>query len=137
MKVLFDTNIYIAWIRDRKYFDLMADYQTIKYLSGMVLMELWAGAKTRKAARIVEKVQSPYVKANRIISLSPSDYIVAGQTLSDMPGNLKNKIKTASFINDIFIALNATSIGAAVYTENRADFELIQKYLPKLKLFPL
>jgi predicted nucleic acid-binding protein len=54
--------------------------------------------------------------------------------ISDMPESLKNKISTASFLNDIFIALNAVSIGGIVHTENREDFRLIKKYLPKLRL---
>ncbi len=115
MKVLFDTNIYINWIRNRQYFDLMADYKTIKYLSGIVLMELWAGAGTRKSARIVEKLQAPYIKAGRIVSLLPKDCITAGQMISDMPESLKNKISTASFLNDIFIALNAVSVRTSGY----------------------
>jgi predicted nucleic acid-binding protein len=134
VKVLFDTNIYISWIRNRQYSDLMLDYKTIKYLSGVVLMELRAGAGTRKAARIIEKIQVPYIKAGRVVSLHPKDLITAGRMISDMPESLKNKISTASFLNDIFIALNAVSIGGIVHTENREDFRLIKKYLPKLRL---
>lgn len=33
MKVLFDTNIYISWIRDQKYSVLLLDIYTLKYLS--------------------------------------------------------------------------------------------------------
>lgn len=65
MKVIFDTNIYISWIRNKQYFDLMVDYKTIKYLSGIVLMELWAGARTRKGARIIEKIRMISISQGR------------------------------------------------------------------------
>ncbi|MCP4763547.1 MAG: type II toxin-antitoxin system VapC family toxin [archaeon] len=133
MKVIFDTNIYINWIRKKEYFELMVNTNSIKYLSGIVLMELWAGAKTRQSARIIDKIQAPYIKAKRIICLSQQDYINAGQMISDLPENLKDKINSSSFLNDLFIALNSISIGATLYTENSEDFSLIKTYLPKLK----
>ncbi len=134
MKVIFDTNIYISWIRERKYSDLLLTSYTQKFLSGIVLMELWAGAKTKKASRIIEKLQYPYLKTNRVIILLREDYTVSGQILSDLPSKYKNKIKLSSFINDIFIALNAISIGAVLFTENKYDFEIIKTYLKKLKV---
>ena len=134
MKVIFDTNIYISWIRSKEYSDLMLDQYTQKYMSAIVLTELWAGAKSKQAGRIIEKLQSSYIKADRIIPLSFNDSIKAGQIISDFPENLKNKIKTAGFIHDIYVSLTAISIGAALYTENKSDFELIKEYLPKLKV---
>jgi len=67
MKVVFDTNIYISWIRDRRFAELLLDVRTQKYMSSFVLMELWAGAKTKNAGRIVEQLQKSYIKADRII----------------------------------------------------------------------
>jgi len=133
VKVIFDTNIYIGWIRNEKHGELLLSTRTLKHLSGIVLMELWAGAKTRKNARIIDKIQTPYIKTKRVVCLSQQDYVTAGQMLSDLPENLKNKINTSGFLNDIFIALSAISIGATLYTENIDDFNLIEKYFPKLK----
>ncbi len=82
MKVVFDTNLYISWIRERKYPELFLNPFTQKYLSPVVLMELWAGAKTKNASRIIEKLQQPYLKARRTTSLSTNDFITAGQLVS-------------------------------------------------------
>lgn len=133
MKVLFDTNIYINWIRERKYPELMLDVYTQKYLSNHVLMELWAGVKTKQASRIIEKLQKPYLKADRVINLNTNHFITIGQILSDIPNSHKSKIKNAGFVNDIFIGASALAIGATLYTTNKPDFEIIKYFLPKLK----
>lgn len=97
-------------------------------------MELWAGARTKQAARIVEKLQKPYRKAHRIVVLTDEHFIKAGQMLSSLPDSLSNKKKNAGFVNDVCIALCAIAIGAVLYTENKADFEAIGKMVPELKV---
>ena len=134
MKVVLDTNIYISWIRNEKYAELLLDSYTLKHLSAVVLMELWAGARTKKASRIIEKIQRPYLKTKRLITLSVKDYIRAGEILSDLPDKDKSRIKSSGFINDIFIALNTLSIGAVLFTDNKKDFKFISGYLKKLKV---
>ena len=61
MKVMFDTNIYISFIRNRSHATELVRGGTVKYVSAIVLMELWAGAGTRKAffpsCRDLTKVQ--------------------------------------------------------------------------------
>jgi predicted nucleic acid-binding protein len=133
MKVILDTNIYIAWIREEEYPDILLDVRTQKYLSCHVLMELWAGARTKQAARIVEKLQNPYRKAHRMVGLTDAHFIQAGKIFASLPDRFSNKKKNAGFVNDVCIALCAISIGAVLYTENKADFETIRKMLPELK----
>ncbi|MBD3421991.1 MAG: PIN domain-containing protein [Chitinivibrionales bacterium] len=134
MKVVLDTNIYFGWIRERKRPELLLDVYTQKYLSCHVLMELWAGAKSKQAGRTIEKLQKPYLKADRIMSPSGSDFITAGQILSDLPDSEKSRLKNAGFVNDLFIALTAQSIGAMLYTSNRGDFELIAPFVRGLRV---
>jgi predicted nucleic acid-binding protein len=134
MKVIFDTNIYISWIRERKFSDLMLSVNTQKYISSFVIMELWAGAKTNQARRVVEKLQKPYMDAKRCILPLRNDFIKAGGIISNMPAQYKNKAHNAGFVNDIFIGLNALSIGAILFTENLKDFVIIGRYLKKLKI---
>jgi len=52
MKVMFDTNIYISFIRNRTHTAELQRRGTVKYLSAIVLMELWAGARTNHQAAI-------------------------------------------------------------------------------------
>ncbi len=134
MKVVLDTNIYIAWIREKRYPEIVLDVSIQKYLSCYVLTELWAGARTKQAGRIVEKLQHPYQKADRIVVLNGEHFITAGKIISGLPQNIADKKKNAGFVNDIFIAITALSIGATLFTENRSDFEIVGNYLPELKV---
>jgi len=130
VKVMFDTNIYIGWIRKGEFSDLLTDYQTRKYLSAVVLSELWAGARKKPAARLVTRLQEPYQKSGRIITLSIEDYIMLGQALSDLPERHLPRMAAASFVNDLAIALTARKIGAILDTCNRADFTVVSEVLP-------
>ena len=112
----------------------MLDVYTQKYLSNFVLMELWTGAKTKQAGRIVEKLQKPYLKAGRVITLNTDHFITIGQILSDMPKSQKNKIKNAGFVNDLCIGISALAIGAKLYTANKADFKIVKSFLPQIKI---
>ena len=134
MKVMFDTNVFIGLIRTEKYIDLFMDSTSIKFLSSIVLAELWMGAKTIKMNRLMVKLQKPYIDKERIVIMNQKEFIKLGQILSDFPENYKNKLKSAGFLNDICIAFNAVSIGATLFTENKRDFELIKEYLPILKV---
>jgi len=66
MKVMFDTNIYISFIRNRTHRTHSAELQrrgTTKYLSAVVLMELWAGSRDRRGERLLHQLQKPYMDA--------------------------------------------------------------------------
>jgi len=134
MKVVLDTNIYVGWVRERAHAGLMLDYETRKYMSCVVLMELWAGARTRLATRTVERLLAPYRDAGRIVSLSADDYASAGQLMSDLDAGLRPRLREASFVNDILIALSARAIGATLYTRNRGDFAAIAEMVRGLRV---
>ena len=63
MKVMFDTNIYISFIRNKTHSTELLRRGTIKYLSGIVLMELWAGSRGRRGEKLLYQLQKPYVEA--------------------------------------------------------------------------
>jgi predicted nucleic acid-binding protein len=134
MKVMFDTNIYISFIRNRSFEDILQLRGSIKYISAIVLMELWAGTRTRKSESIINQLQKPYKDANRIVTLSVIDYISTGKILSDLPMMYHALCKKADFINDIQIALSALSIGATLYTENKIHFDIVKSFLKNLKV---
>ncbi len=134
MKVMFDTNIYVSWIREKKHEELILKFGTVKYLSAVVLMELWAGARARRASRIVETLQRPYLNAGRVIPLTLKNYIAAGHLISDLPASHKKLIGTSDFVNDIQIALTALSVGAALYTGNRKHYHIIGSALKSLRV---
>ena len=134
MKVMFDTNIYISYIRNRSHEKVLQRRGTIKYISAIVLMELWAGVRNKKAERLLYLLQEPYKSANRIIILDVEDYIKAGKAISGLPEEYNELRKRAGFINDIHIALTVQKIGATLYTENIVHFKIIQSILKQLKV---
>jgi predicted nucleic acid-binding protein len=134
MKVMFDTNIYISFIRNRSFEHILQQRGSIKYISAIVLMELWGGARTRKAEGLLNQLQKPYKDSNRIVTLSISDYISTGNIIANLPVMYHDLRKRADFINDIQIALSALSIGATLYTENKKHFDIIKSLLKGLKV---
>jgi predicted nucleic acid-binding protein len=134
MKVVFDTNIYIDFIRSGRYSDLLYENKTLKYLPPTVLSELWAGAKSKQAERTISQLQKPYQQHNRIIEHTPNMSIALGQFLCDLPKSKKDLIVKSSFINDIRVALEASSIGAVLFTRNKSDFQLIKSRMKKLSV---
>lgn len=134
MKVMFDTNVYISYIRSGVHSEELERRGTVKYISGIVVMELYAGAKTREAERFLERNLRAYVATGRVITLHEERYVAVGQFISDLPRQYDTLIRKAAFLNDIFIAFMALSIGATLYTENRDHFEIIGNRLPSIRM---
>ena len=134
MKVMFDTNVYISFIRNKTHSVELLRRGTIKYLSGIVLMELWAGARDRRGERLLYQMQKPYGDAGRIVTLTPERYIRIGEFFSDLPSMYKSLSKKADFLNDVQIAHTAVSIGATLYTENISHFKIIANFMNQLKV---
>ena len=131
---MFDTNIYISFIRDRSHYVVLQRRGTVKYLAGIVLMELWAGAKTSKAKKLIGQLQKPYLSAGRLVVLSAKSHIAMGQFFADLPHQYDSLAKRAGFVNDVHLALTALAIGALLYTEDKTHFEIIQSRMPALKV---
>jgi len=134
MKVMFDTNVYISFIRNGSHEEQLLARDTVKYISAIVLMELWAGAKDKNSERLLYRLQKPYINANRVLSLAPSQYISIGQFLADLPNKYKGLCRKANFLNDLQIAFTALSIGARLYTQDIAHYEIISQRLPGLRV---
>ncbi|MDR3555062.1 MAG: PIN domain-containing protein [Syntrophobacteraceae bacterium] len=134
MKVMFDTNIYISYIRNGSHKEELERRGTVKYLSGIVLMELYAGAKSREAERFLDRNLSAYVSTGRVITTRREHYVDIGRFISELPGQYGTLIQRAAFLNDVFIAFMALSVGATLYTEDRGHFEIIRNRLPSVKI---
>jgi predicted nucleic acid-binding protein len=134
MKVMFDTNVYISYIRSGRHSEEMEKRGTIKYIAGTVIMELWAGARTKRAERLLLKNLKPYVAAGRVATLNPEHYITIGQFIANLPKQYDTLIQKSMFLNDLHIAFTALSIGALLYTEDMDHFEIIGSRLPSLKV---
>lgn len=134
MKCMFDTNVYIAFIRDRSHSTELQRRGTVKYLSAIVLMELWAGTKTKKAKKLIDQLQKPYMKAGRIVTMAASKYIAMGQFFAGLPSRYDALTKNSGFVNDVHLAFATISIGALLYTEDKTHFQIIKNRIPSLKV---
>ncbi len=134
MKVMFDTNVYISFIRARSHAEELQLRGTVKYISAVTLMELWAGARIKKAERLIHQLQKPYADAKRIVALDADHYIAMGQFLANLSREYDTLVKMAGFVNDVQIAFGALSIGALLYTEDKDHFEIIKNELKGLKV---
>jgi predicted nucleic acid-binding protein len=133
MKVMFDTNVYISYIRSGLHHQHLEKRGTVKYLAATVLMELWAGAKTKSAKKLLQRNLKPYVDTGRVVTLRTEHFPTMGQFLARVPKEYEALIKTARFLNDVHIAFTASSIGAVLFTEDRDHFGIITGRLPSLK----
>lgn len=126
-KLLIDTNIWIDWINQGSYEDLLLDKGVVKYLSAIVLMELYAGAYNQKNKKQVDQLVRPFQRTQRIISPTTENYRDAGWIMAKLKNRHGFQMKKAvGLSHDILIALTARAIGATVLTANRDDFEMIQ-----------
>ena len=134
MKVMFDTNVYISFIRDRSHAEELQLRGTVKYISAITLMELWAGTRIKKAERLVRQLQKPYVDARRVVTLDVNHYIAMGHFFAGLSRQYDTLVKMAGFVNDVQIAFGAISIGALLYTEDKDHFDIIKNGLKALKV---
>ena len=124
MKVVYDTCLYIDFLRSSERLPLFLDRSFIRFLSPIVMMELMAGARTPRHRKILDRLFYPYSRAHRMISLNPQIYYKGGEALAKIGPAHKG------LSHDILIALSAASIGATLFTSNRKDFEKISRFVP-------
>lgn len=126
-KVIFDTNILIDWINDKRFEELIFEIGKAKYLSSVVLMELMAGALDIEDRKIIRKLHNAHKKAGRMVTPTESNYADAGSILLELQKNNGYDLKKAfNLANDVLIALTARSIGATLFTQNGKDFQAIK-----------
>ena len=130
-RVVIDTNIYIDWLNEGRYEDIIFQRQAVMHLSAVVLMELLAGAFSTKDRRLIRDITLPFAKANRIVTPTVSIYEEAGDVLRRLQRLHGYSMPSAyGLVNDVLIALSARSIGASVITQNERDFAAIQSARP-------
>jgi tRNA(fMet)-specific endonuclease VapC len=134
-KVLFDTNIFIDYLRA----DLHADWifggvnNTIRFLSAVVLMELRLGADTPGRKRAVDRIQAAF-PAGRLIGPLPALFDHAGRLFRTLHGDGSGLADRLGPVNDLLIALTARQMGATVVTNNLQEFHQIAAHVSGLKI---
>ncbi|MGH7319373.1 MAG: type II toxin-antitoxin system VapC family toxin [Candidatus Rokuibacteriota bacterium] len=136
-RVVIDTNVYIDWLNAGRYEAVLFEADAVKYLSAVVLMELYAGTFSPRDIRLVRGIASAFKRADRILVPTGQVYEDAGEVLRGLQSAGFRIEGRHSLVNDILIALSARSIGATVFTQNERDFAIIHRIRPfKLAIVP-
>ena len=130
-RVIFDTNLYIDWLRAGAREELMVEAPFLRYMSTVVLMELRAGAFTPAAVRAVEDLYASFSRTHRLLPPTAETFWRVGTVLATMQRrfgyDLKKRMRLA---HDCLIALSSRQIGATVFTHNGRDFAVIRRIVP-------
>ena len=127
-RLVIDTDVYIDWLNEGRHEDVLFQRDAVKYLSAVVLMELRAGAVSRADRRLVQRLETAFERAGRILTPSRAHFAEAGDTLRRLQIEAGyNTRGSRSIANDVLIALSARSIGATVVTRNGRDYRAIER----------
>jgi len=103
----------------------------VKYLSVVVMLELYAGAFSPRDRRVVGNVVAAFDRADRLLVPSRGVYEDAGHVLRALQRLRGYQVaRSGSLVNDVLIALSARSIGATVVTNTARDFAAIRDIRP-------
>jgi predicted nucleic acid-binding protein len=137
-RVVIDTNLYIDWLNEGRHEDVLFQRDAIKYLSTVVVLELYAGAFAPRDRRLLRSVVAAFERADRILLPSRAVWEEAGHVLRTLQAS-RGSVGAGypSLVNDVLIALSARAIGAIVTTSNERDFAAICRVRPfKLAIIP-
>ena len=126
-RVVIDTNLYIDWLNARRHENVLFERNAVRYLSAVVVLELYAGAFSFRDRRLVRDVVAVFTRTNRILVPASGVYEEAGHVLRTLQASRGHRSgRWSALVNDVLIALSARSIGATVVTSNAKDFDAIR-----------
>jgi tRNA(fMet)-specific endonuclease VapC len=137
-RVVIDTNLYIDWLNEGRHEDVLFQRDAVKYLSTVVVLELYAGAFSPRDRRVLRGIVAAFERADRMLVPSGAVWEDAGHVLRVLQTS-RGAVGTGypSLVNDVLIALSARAIGATVTTSNERDFAAICRVRPfKLSIIP-
>lgn len=127
--IFFDSNVYIDALRSEEVSQKLEKLLSGAYLyvlNKIVLMELWAGARSKTEESILLQHQQNLP----LIGLIDDNFIKAGQIMSRLRQKLNPEPKMRRRLTwDILIALSAKENNAIVVTANVKDFAKIAIYV--------
>lgn len=127
--VFFDSNVYINLLRSQEYERKIERFLQGAYLyaiSKIVLMELWAGARTK----LEESILKQHQRSLPLVGFSDDGFVRAGQVMQKMAKDQDVEPRTRRRLTwDLLIALSAQQNNALLVTENEADFRKIRRYV--------
>jgi len=121
--LLFDTSIYIPYLRSEAYGELLDRAARVGRvrMSSVVLSELYAGTRSPRDKADLDAVGRSYSALGYLLTPSAEDWALAGQAIRRHRA-LHGDIVPSEHMHDLLILLSATRGGAVVVTENAAHF---------------
>lgn len=121
--VLFDTSIYIPYLRGEAYGALIEGAVRAGHvrLSAVVLGELYAGTRSRRDKADLDVVFRAYQSLGFLAVPPAEDWARAGQGIRRYC-SLYGDIEPREHMNDVLILLSGTRMGAEIMTENAKPF---------------
>jgi predicted nucleic acid-binding protein len=121
--LLFDTGIYIRFIRGERYAWLAEDAGVFQrtILTAVVAAELYAGAHDHREKRALDGLCRAHRSLGHLSSPPATAWIEAGIVLRRARSAF-GQIDFAYHFRDLLIALEAAREGATLVTENARDF---------------
>lgn len=138
MKTVLDTNVVIGFLRNRARKDAF-ESRTVRpqlYMSSVVVMELYAGCRTKRHTSHLDAFLEPFEKAKRLITPDHGSFREAGRVLEKLGVAGLTSPELRQITNDVLIAVSALRAGAVVLTSNVADFSRIASQVPVRWLQP-
>ena len=131
--VLFDTNVYVAALREGvrgAAFARIRESAPRTFLASVVSAELRAGAVDQTGRSVVLELSKRFDRLGRVVTPEARSWSLAGDVLGDIRrGEPGMRDKIARLWNDALIALSARQIGASVVTGNVGGFELLRRFV--------
>jgi predicted nucleic acid-binding protein len=133
VKYILDANVYFAALHKEQattgLLELLARLMPSVWLSSVVHYELLSGARGDLGRAAIASLTRPLVRVGRVVAPSEPDWSNAGVAQSRIWDTVAS-LRTKRLQNDILIAMSGRRIGAAVITENAADFKVIARFVP-------
>jgi predicted nucleic acid-binding protein len=121
--VLFDTSVYIPYLRGEAYTGLIeraARAQRVR-LSAVVLAELYAGTRSAQDKADLDVVTRLHEALGFLVAPSAHDWVRAGQAIRRYRA-LYGSVEPREHLNDILILLGNAATAAVVVSENARPF---------------
>jgi predicted nucleic acid-binding protein len=130
-----DTNVYIDALRDPEQLGALKQFRSRfgarVWLSGIVALELAAGALTLEQQRAVGDLTHLYASRERMFGISFEACHHAGRVLAGLATRDRIRLATApaSLTNDALLAASCREADVVLVTTNFRDFVRIQRHL--------
>ncbi len=134
--VVFDTSIYIPYLRREAYRDLV-EGQTRRgrnRLSSVVLQELYAGTRSAADKRLLDDLDRAFAARGYVVTPDHAEWTLAGQLVNEH-GRRHGFSAPSRHTPDILILASALRAGAVLITENLRHFSVWLRLLKRRRIF--